>query len=107
MTAILVPLAVYIISATLLFLETALVSSALHHLKGMEMTALRRLAMVLLLLPLVLLPLVPVVFLMTLDFKGKATPEGYVYMALIWVGGIIAALPSYWYLTKKRSQPKE
>jgi hypothetical protein len=107
MSTILVPVAVYIISASLLFLETSLVSGALERLQGLPFTAARRFAMFLLLVPLVLLPLVPVVFLLTLDFKGKATPQGYVYMALIWLGGLVAALPSYWYLTRKNNKPAE
>jgi hypothetical protein len=107
MIVILVPIAVYIVSALLLFLETSLVTSALHHLQGLPNTAGRRIAMGLLLMPLVLMPLVPVVFLFTLDFKGKATPQGYVYMTLIWLGGIIAALPSYWYLTHRSRKKKD
>ncbi len=103
MTVVMLPLAVYVISALLLLLETSLVSAALQHLRGMPHTPGTRFALACLLAPLVLLPLVPVVFLMTLDFKGKATPDGYVYAAIIWLGGIIAALPSYWYLTRRRT----
>lgn len=103
MVVVMVPLAVYLVSALLLFLETSLVSAALQHMRGLPYTWGTRLALTCLLAPLILLPLVPVVFLMTLDFKGKATPEGFVYAALIWLGGIIAALPSYWYLTRRRT----
>ena len=107
MVTIIVPLVVYVVSALLLFLETFLVSGALERLQGLPYTPGRRLAMFFLLIPLVLLPLVPVVFLLTLDFKGKATPQGYVYMAVIWLGGLVAALPSYWYLTRRKSGSSE
>ncbi|MBD3240777.1 MAG: hypothetical protein GF331_09350 [Chitinivibrionales bacterium] len=104
MVVVMVPLAIYVISALLLFLETFLVSAALQHIRGMPHGFGTRIALACLLAPLVLLPLVPVVFLMTLDFKGKATPEGFVYAAVIWLGGIISALPSYWYLTRRRAE---
>ena len=99
---VVLPLAIYVISAVLLFMETSLVSRALEHVQRVPDSSTRTVAMACLLLPLILLPLVPLVYLLTLDLKGQSTPESFIYTTAIWAGGIIAALPSYWYLTRRR-----
>ncbi len=100
MHVVLIPIGVYLVSAALLYLETVLVSGALERARTIAGSSQRTIALVFLLLPLVILPIVPVVFLVTLDYNGKAGAQSYASLALLWIGGVLAALPSYVYLTR-------
>jgi hypothetical protein len=100
MQVVAIPLGVYCISALLLYIETILVSGALERARGMAYSPQRTIALIFLLFPLALFPVVPVVFLLTLDYDGRADIHSYASLVLLWIGGLLAALPSYFYLTR-------
>jgi hypothetical protein len=105
-SAAIIPLAIYAISALLLYVETWLISSAMEHLARAPHGMRRRIAITLLLVPLLMLPAVPIVLLLSLDYDCRITIRTVAFAASMWLLGLLSAIPAYLYAKRlKRRRP--
>ena len=105
MSAAVLPLAIYVVSAVLLYTETCLIASALDRLRHAPHNRRRNTAIFLLIIPLLLLPVIPVILLLTLDYDYRVTTRTLSYAVLLWLTGLCSAVPAYLY-ARRLSTPR-